>query len=269
MGELIRIGAPEGDSRLGFTVDPIGAYVTSFGFGERKVLEDRFVNDVGRYRGGLPLCAPWFGQAKDPAHGPARGALWTPVNSRTPLMNSRVGRPEMGLILEWMADVGSGCEGLRHTLELSLLNRRSLRAELAIKNEDGERIEVIAPGFHPYFKVDDQTTDDQIRSVYAPTEPGQAIATSKFDKEAELRGEEPTHKQKIVLGQNTTYVESNLMTAVIWTDDPKRYVCYEPTQTGGSLDVADGAILLKRGEERRFFINITTSAIEERSARLA
>lgn len=269
MEELIRVGAPEGDPGLGITVDPVGAYVTSFGFGSSKILEDRFLSPSGRYRGGLHVCSTWFGEAKEPAHGPARKAVWAPTSSRIPLMNSRVDRPELGLILEWMADADSGCEGLRHTLELAILNRRSLRAELVIKNEDGERTEMIAPGFHPYFRVDDQTTEDQIRAIYAPLVPGQPIVTSKIDREAELRGEEPTHKQKMVLGQNTTYIESNLMTAVTWTDDPSRYICYEPTQSGASLNIADGAILLKRGEERRFFINIATSAIEERSARLA
>lgn len=269
MGEFIRIGAEEGACWPGATVDLAGAWITQFGFGETDVLYPRFVNEEGKLRGGMHICSPGFGSSVEPQHGPARNALWTPVKSRIPVMNSRPGTAEMGVVLEWMPGVDTSCEGLKHTLELAIMDRRSLRAQLTIKNEDGERIQRIAPGFHPYFNIDSQTTPPQVATIYRPTQSGEACTVVKNDIEAELRTEDRSFKEKLILGSNSTYVESNLMTVVTWSDDLSKYVCYEPTQAGPSLEVEDGAILLRRGDEKSFFISIRTAALENRGARLS
>lgn len=264
MGELIRIGAGEDAPGVGATVDTTGAIVTKFGFSDHEVLLNRDGN-----RGGMHACSHWFGAVREPQHGLARVSEWSPVNSRVPIMNARAGRSEMGVILEWMPDIGSASEGLRHTLEYAIMNRRALRAELCIKNEDGKRVERIAPGFHPYFKVDGETNPNQVMALYKPSEPGEAFIATKINSEAELRGERPTFKEKFILGKNTNYVESDLMTTVTWSDDPSRFICFEPTQAGPSLEVEDGAILLPRGEERRFFVSIRTAAQETGARRLS
>lgn len=39
--------------------------------------QDKFFREDKPIRGGIPICWPWFGKAKTPAHGFARNMLWT------------------------------------------------------------------------------------------------------------------------------------------------------------------------------------------------
>ncbi len=269
MGELIRIGAPEGTPGLGATVDTTGAWVTQFGFGQHEIFHRLEVNGEGKKRGGAHICSPGFGAVIEPQHGSARIEDWELVSSNSPLMNARPNREGFGVVMQWMPDSNTACEGLRHTLELSILQRRLLRLELTLANEDGQRFEVVAPGFHPYFKVDKDTSAEQVEKIYRPLTKGAAVCTRRIDREAELRGEVPRLKEKLILGNNTSYVESDLMTVVTWSDKPTEYVCYEPTQAGSSLNPQDGAIVLRRGESRRFFMSIATASIESRGPKAA
>ena len=222
MGEIIRIGSPEGASGLSATIDTTGAWVTTMSHGDVDILYPRKTipqaDGTAKLRGGMHVCSPWFGDAAEPQHGPARQAEWLPVSSRSPIMNARSGRVEAGLILEWTAGSDTVIEGLRHRLEFMIMERRALRTELVIANLDGPRHQLIAPGFHPYFPVAEATTQDQIRTLYSPLEKGGVVISKMLNISAEERGETPTFRQKLTIGDAATYIESDLTTLVKWSE---------------------------------------------------
>ncbi len=273
MNETIRIGSPEGSSRLGATIDTSGAWVISLSIGERNVLYPRaeLVDENGgiKRRGGLHVCSPWFGPIKVPQHGPARSAEWSRVITSTSGMNSTPNTINNGVRLGWTPETGDPAEGIAHQIDYAIFGGNTFSAALRLKNLNPGKIAYVAPGFHPYFDTTDRATESDIRGIYNPVEVGGVVVLSDLDIEAECRGEDPVARNTLALGANKFIVTSNMRTNVRWSDDLSRYLCFEPTVCGSSLDPQDGAIILRHGEEAEFYMSVKALEPESRSPKLS
>lgn len=102
------------------------------------------------WRGGIPICAPWFGAGHDgkrtPSHGPARTAEWT----RGPI---GVSSTQHSLEVDVDATGAPALLVLEHETHRS---ERSLHSRLVITNT-GRSPAVVEAALHSYFAVSDVT----------------------------------------------------------------------------------------------------------------
>lgn len=102
------------------------------------------------WRGGVPVCTPWFGAGPDgrrsPSHGPARTAVWQRADAPR-------GRTSHRLVLDQDAT------GAPAQLELELATERtddSLAITLEVRNT-GQAEALVEAALHSYFAVSDVT----------------------------------------------------------------------------------------------------------------
>ena len=105
------------------------------------------------WRGGVPVCAPWFAAGIDgkrsPSHGPARTAVWEPLVPEGDDAGEGLTRHRL--------EVDADAAGAPARLELELTTRRdadSLETALRIANA-GEAEALVEAALHSYFAVSD------------------------------------------------------------------------------------------------------------------
>ncbi len=102
------------------------------------------------WRGGVPICAPWFAAGPDgnqrPSHGPARTSIWQPlaVSETATRHRLEVGRD------------AAGCEANLELIASTTATGNTLVNELTITNR-GEREAVVEAALHTYLQVSDVT----------------------------------------------------------------------------------------------------------------
>lgn len=109
------------------------------------------------WRGGVPICAPWFAAGPDgrraPSHGPARTAVWEAL-----VPDAGGDGPGEGLTRHRL-DVDVDATGAPARLEFELTTRRdadSLETALEIRNA-GDAAAPVEAALHSYFAVSDVT----------------------------------------------------------------------------------------------------------------
>jgi galactose mutarotase-like enzyme len=254
MGELIRIGAEEGQPGISAVVDTTGAWVTELTINGLPILfpKQEVSLDDGRkkIRGGMHVCSPYFGlpeiaaEIGIPQHGYARNVEWD-VDSRNDLAVS---------LSHDRND--ANYSGLMHTIDYKIYRAGVSRyddtfsAMLTLIKPSGEPRDVpkrmdsivVAPGFHPYFAQLNDTT----------LAPGQVRPSTT----ARYMGNSSLQTIRTGYGLEVAILSSEMPKVLEWTDKPDEYVCVEPNVSGDSLEPIDGAIELRSGELHSFVIEI-------------
>lgn len=221
------------------TVSETGAWLESLTVNGRPLLFPKATlsSDSGetRTRGGMHVCLPNFGPDLSGTlrqHGFGRESVWK-VTERS--------ASSVQLFL-------SGGSAVYDKLESQLtygLTPTSITARLTLHNQGSTALRV-APGFHPYFWLDESETavavNDQMYELASL--PDTTFVTCD---NVELRTS---------LGHLTMHQE-NLPTWALWTDGLANYVCVEPTYGGYRfLEIPTPNEHLTPGAEKTFSITI-------------
>lgn len=221
-------------------IDPIGAWLTNLSDDNGAVLYPKrtLVNESGerKQRGGCHVCLPNFGPggaSGQPQHGFGREMIWNIVEAQSAFAT-----------LELVGGA-AGYEQLVSRLSYTL-NPRSLEVLLHLNNT-GEAPLRVAPGFHPYFVLNDDEEEVTLNSQSYLTD--DLAGTELFPDVREMRLSLRRHA--------ITISSDNLSTWAFWTDKLAEYVCVEPTFGGNTfLHEASEKEWLAPGEERTFAMTI-------------
>lgn len=195
-------------------VDIEGAWLTNLSDDKGDVLFPKrklaALDGSKKVRGGSHVCLPNFGPgglSGQPQHGYGRTSLWT------------VARQTQAEVTLELPQGSGGYEAMSSTLTYRLEDC-SVMMTLKVINNGSERLRV-APGFHPYFR----TQDDE----------GKVIINDQSYDLQDLAGTEfvTGDSLQVVLERRTvTLMSTELTTWALWTDQLSGYVCCEPTLGG-------------------------------------
>lgn len=220
-------------------VNPEGAWIEELSSHNQPIFYPKttLTTDSGeqKARGGLHVCLPNFGPSGDnnlSQHGFGRDSLWE-VESHD--------RSNIDLRLRVQTPTYENMTTFLHYE----LGENSLVCSLKVKNE-GNLSFRLAPGFHPYFYVEESETAVVVND-----------ATYELDS---LSGTEFLSSEQIALRtveREFNLSQENLSTWAVWTDNLANYVCVEPTYGGYRfLEVASPDEHLAPGEEKTFSLRI-------------
>lgn len=240
MGELIRIGAPEGAPGLGATIDTTGAWVTSLSSAQDYVFFPRDLvptEDGLKLRGGMHLCSPYFGKdplGVGPQHGSARIQDWQVTDSGIRYVR-----------LRQVIDTGN-YDGLSQNLATQVVDIADLQVlatQLSISNQ-GDRDMFVAPGMHPYFS--------------GPAKFDECHSEAAKDMRSNRTDSYSTRTIDLASGLSVAMVSRNVPNTVAWSDNPAEYHCIEPV----ALELADDperSEVLRPGESRSYAVSMRIS----------
>ena len=222
-----------------------GAYVTSLNYARKEVLFS--AQKLGeKLRGGVPVCAPVFGPGESVGlaqHGFARDIEWrifsrnenevklTPVKnqSQVKMLPRAYQMMSMQLMIKLQEDTLTMC--------------------LGIKNDGSENI-VVSPGFHPYFYTTDATNVTVQSDITRRFTAEQLLATQFL----------PPHQNKVsFMSQENVAVtiqSESLQQYAVWSANPDKYICVEPTM-GGYLEHQPNPPVLQPGEFQTYDMTIS------------
>lgn len=240
------------------TVNPEGGFVESLISSDGKELLFPRQDIDGKNRGGIPVCAPVFGLAKDiglEPHGFARKQMWL-----TEIMDPE--RIILSLVNPIAQDqkIPKQYEGCAMELEVCIKSEaagNSLGMFLRVRNE-GDQAFVLTPGFHPYFPVPDGMLAGDIRISSG----GRTTQFTGYELEeaATLKREE---SEPITFSDGIhaiSVASENVPVPVVWSGDPKKYYCVEPTAMGPINEMLPEeleALSLQPGDSTAYSMTIT------------
>lgn len=223
------------------SIDTQGAYLAELTDRGDLILFTR--QHIGeKTRGGMPVCAPIFGPGESVGlsqHGFARDVKWT-LEQKT----------ENTLTLSFDAasreDIPPAYRGCAMLLMFSLRETK-LVAMLHIENR-GETPFVCSPGFHPYFSASDATKVSIVAGRSYMFDSSELAATQfLFSKQGEIGVD--------LTGMHIIIESNSLQQYAVWSANPDRYICVEPTFTG-NLDTSKNLPLLNPGEKSEFSMTL-------------
>lgn len=196
------------------TINPEGAWVEELTMQSQPVLfpKTELTNENGerKARGGMHVCLPNFGPGGDsglPQHGFGRTMTWDVTRHTKTSAKLRLKNPTPRYA------------GLVATLEYEL-EETALSSTLSLRNA-GKTAVRVAPGFHPYFYLDESEKAVSINSeVY---------------ELANLAGTEYITADSVALStadRQVNITQTGLPVWAIWTDGLAEYICVEPTYGG-------------------------------------
>ncbi len=198
-------------------VNPDGAWVEELRSDGQPILfpKTELTSESGerKTRGGMHVCLPNFGPGGDSGlaqHGFGRTAEWDIVSQSDNSVLLRLQNPPLDPV---------AYSGLEATLQYTL-DMQQLVSTLRIKNT-GREAQRSAPGFHPYFYIDELETA--------------VLVNNKLYELSELAGTEFITTESITLktsGRSLVITQENLSTWALWTDGLANYACVEPTYGG-------------------------------------
>lgn len=224
------------------TISPHGAWIETLKAGDTTIFYPKTLlrSELGeeKARGGIHVCLPNFGpdsKGSLPQHGFGRTETWDEVKTTgnhavLELHGSTVHYAHLGATLDYKLHGGT----FTATLHLTNNGARPLR---------------VAPGFHPYFALDDSETAVRINSVIYEL--------------SDLAGTEFIEAETVEL-ETANYTlqlsQTNLSTWAIWTDQLGSYVCVEPTFGGNRfLETEQVDEVLEPKETREYSLTISWS----------
>lgn len=200
------------------TIDPLGAWVTDLGAGDRAILfrRQQVAADDGtmKTRGGSHVCLPNFGPDQHDVlsqHGFGRVLPWRIVSEQVDAVTLELqGGAEAYAQLRSQVTyrLAEGC----FTMQLVLENQ-------------GDHAVPVAPAFHPYFahapEVTQVTVNDTMYDVAQLA--GTAFMTSR-------------RPMTVHYGEQSVVIASQQLPVwAIWTDQLGAYICVEPTAAGNAF----------------------------------
>lgn len=262
---------PETDSRservtltngeLEAVINPLGGYLEEFTFNRNGIAipliypkDDGVVTKDGiKTRGGCFAALPIFGPSEHTGlglaqHGFARDLPWV-VSAQTPdhaALRLNISGSEQ-------AEGVQHYRGLVATMHYQIHRRQerlALSMALIVENK-GDSPMFIFPGFHPYIALP-EGYDGREFGVITEDEPHRKRLYSA--EELDRAPEVPMHAgvAKLSLGEVEVELSTREMPrGVLWSDDPKKYVCFEPTVVGKiSPDARPPGRQLQVGDDR-------------------
>lgn len=209
------------------------------------------------WRGGIPICAPWFGAGVDgqrtPSHGPARRALWRRVAAA-------------GGVAEHRLDLDIDGRGRAAALELTattVVADDSLLSRLVLRNA-GPESALVEAALHTYLAVSDVTTIevhglgtapffDKVTGVEHAPEPA-IVFGGQIDR-VYTSSDQPIEIVDAAWSRTLSIERSGSPRAVVWNPGPdaapadvgagewRGFVCVEAAVVG------DSAVTLEPGED--------------------
>lgn len=214
-------------------VDTKGAYITEFNVGEKQIIYPKKTLKMGdkfKERGGCHICFPQFsngGKQGLKTHGFGRTVDWHIVYETNSLLK-----------LKYESNI-ENWEGLICILEYEL-EEKFLKIKLFVKNNSSKDMN-ISPAFHPYFKnykEKEITINGEKIDLY-----DSSLSDTKY-----IEGV----KKVITDNYNLEISNKNLNIFAVWTDNPKEYICIEPTNNTNAFQRQEGYIKIGKNEEYRF-----------------
>lgn len=203
-------------------LDTNGAYVTVLKNGGHDILFP--AQRIGeKLRGGAPVCAPIFGPGDAvelKQHGFARDVEW---------VVTRQSQDEITLSFNAMghSEIPVQYRGCVMTYTVTICESH-LALKLTIENR-GNHAFVCSPGFHPYFLTNN-----------APSVTVQSDTVRQFSVEELAATQFLPPRQRVVavdLGAAIVRMTSDtLQRYAVWSADPDKYICVEPTWAGNLAD---------------------------------
>jgi D-hexose-6-phosphate mutarotase len=227
-----------GQSRT--TISPEGAWVESLETNESAILfpKTELTNDSNetKTRGGMHVCLPNFGPGGESGltqHGFGRTSLW------------EVTRQTNATVTLQLEHSDHRYHGVYWSLHYAL-EPQSLTATLSVQNNSQSNAR-IAPGFHPYFYLEDSETAIVANTVVHEL---QTLSGTKFDDSTSI---------DLKTGSRSLRLEQKgLPLWAIWTDQIANYVCVEPTFGGYRfLELATPDEQVLPGDTREFSFTIS------------
>lgn len=230
------------------------------------------IGERAAWRGGVPVCAPWFGAGPSgqlrPSHGPARTAPWRRLATNDPLAT----RHELS--------VDTDANGQPASLVLSLETRRdadTLDVTLAVTNT-GAAEALIEAALHTYLAVSDVTTIevrgleaaayfDKVAQASAPA--SDAIAFGDLVDRIYDDGVAPVEIVDTGWGRLLRVDRTGATRTVVWNPGPEHapgdvgegewsgFVCVEAAAITEGRGELDGAVTLEPGATHRLGTRIT------------
>lgn len=234
MGELVRIGAPEGTQGLGATVDTMGAWITTLSTGNVPIFHPRITNEAGKFRGGMHVCSPYFGPDPSeigPQHGYARTLEWEVTD-----------HGDRYVVLKNTNYTGE-YSGLQHRLGFQIVGVGELKmviANLSVTNLGPNNI-AVAPGLHPYFS--------------GPARDNECQPDAREDTRLARIGDYCTRDVELESGLLIQMTTKNFPEIVVWSDDPDQYHCVEPKSPSLDRHLATTKMLSPR-ESRSYMLSM-------------
>jgi len=237
--ETIKLTNIYGDSAV---VNAAGGFVETLLLEDgREVLFPR--QRVGeKDRGGIPVCAPIFGPGELAGlaqHGFARNCQWQIESENQDEVKLTLVNPASQV--KNLPSAYAGC-----VMELTVqLDDERLFETLLVKNEGDEPF-ACTPGFHPYFKTSDAEKVKVAGSVFATDK---LLAAQKLP--------EPSSRLDFTLAATEISLATNTPAwYVVWSADPNRYICVEPTTHGFVTESNLAEAMLAPGETRTFRLEL-------------
>jgi len=200
-----------------------------------------------KLRGGIPVCAPIFGPGDIVGlaqHGFARDVEWVVTRHKSD-------EATLSFEVSKYSEVPSPYQGcyMKYTVKI---RENSLFTELTIENH-GKIAFVCSPGFHPYFA----TSDAARVSVMADREyqfGAEQLAATQFlpPRQSQVRVE--LSRATVTLASDT------LQRYAVWSANPDKYICVEPTWAGNLAD-QPAPLLIEPGGVRKFNMSLTWKSV--------
>ena len=230
-------------------IDTKGALVCSFDVdANRQILfPAQMIGE--KLRGGIPICAPIFGPGDDVGlrqHGFARDVEWS-------IAHHSIDEATLTLDASSYAGLPVQYQGCVMTYAVKI-RENSVLLQLHIENHGTEPF-VCSPGFHPYFATTD-ATKITIQSEVMRRFTSQELAATQFL---------PPHQEQVTveLGSHRAIMSSStLQRYAVWSANPDRYICVEPTLAGNLIDQPSWS-LLQPGKYRDFDMILTWENMHE------
>ena len=196
-----------------------------------------------KLRGGIPLCAPVFGPGEVVGlnqHGFARDVEWVVLQKSDDSVTLRFDAANH-------SDIPEQYRGCGMMLAISVAEKR-LSMNLLVEN-NGVASVVCSPGFHPYFPTSDATNVLVLANKEYRFDVEQLAAT-QFLPPGQRQTEVNLDNLKVTLKSDT------LQRYAVWSANPDKYICVEPTWAGNLADQPSVPIL-EPGEQREFTMTLS------------
>lgn len=224
------------NGRFSATVDPDGAWITSFLLDGQPLFYDKrslTVDGVEKSRGGCHVCLPNFGPGGASGltqHGYGRKSEWS-IKEQS--------ETTISMFLEHGMDAW---RELSSTITYNLVET-GLQFDLTVVNNGSLDLQ-IAPGFHPYFS----TEDNEVITVNTLKYDLKELGTVQF-----IDG----HDMALQIGGRVYELSSSEFAVwALWSDRVGDYVCLEPTDSGNSFDEGTAGYIAP-GQARSWNVTIS------------
>jgi galactose mutarotase-like enzyme len=240
-------------------VRAVGAFLESLRLGQTELLVPHHVNSSGSRRGGVPICAPIFGpgEAVDlPQHGYARDMSW---GVRKKDQTGGLAQFSLEGHEPETPDLYAGV-AMQASMRIFTKNKRSALHMGLHTQHNGNRGDVpYSPAMHPYFPA---TEEDEVKVVFPEDKRSETIDKAELGKGVEFKDFRPGSLVSFATpGHIVGIISPEATTYMVWSDNPDKYLCVEPT-LNGAIPKTGVQSFLQPGQSASFNMQVAWVPIE-------